>query len=53
VLTHRTLRDCGEFARQQCGDLGGTAQKAGLKDHLKVIEWTYWRGDKHKNGPWE
>lgn len=22
-----------------------------LKDHLDVIEWTYWRGNQHRHGP--
>jgi hypothetical protein len=22
-----------------------------LKDHLDVIEWTYWRGNQYKDGP--
>ncbi|XP_048017584.1 uncharacterized protein LOC125249341 [Megalobrama amblycephala] len=29
----------------------GNRTESRLKDHLKVIEWTYWRGDIHKNGP--
>lgn len=31
--------------------LRGNRTQNMLKDHLDVIEWTYWRGNNHRNGP--
>lgn len=31
--------------------LRGNRTQNMLKDHLDVIEWTYWRGNHHRDGP--
>lgn len=31
--------------------LGGNRTEKLLKEHLAVIEWTYWLGNRHRTGP--